>query len=204
MSDATAPAPPDIGNPALHAARVLTGDLASTLVFAGLNAAFHSLRLAVVAGIGVGVAQMGWHLARRRRPDALQVVALLLVVVFGTATLVTQDARFVMLKPTLIYLMVAAVMCRRGWMNRYAPPVALRWAADITTVFGFVWAALFAATAGLNLGLALWAGPAVWGAFIASFPLASKLVLTATQYGVTRTLVIRRMRAAGVLPAVDA
>lgn len=192
---------PSAGNPALHAARVLTADLASTLVFAGLNAAFHSLRLAVVAGIAVGVAQMAWQLAHRRRPDALQVLALLLVIVFGGATLVTHDARFVMLKPTVIYLLVAAVMCKRGWMNRYAPPVALRWAADLTTIFGFVWAGLFALTAMANLGLALWAGPALWGAFIATFPLGSKLALTAAQYGVTRGVVIRRMRAAGVLPA---
>ena len=44
-----------------------------------------------------------------------------LIAVFGAATLLTGDPRFVMFKPTGINLVLGAVMLKRGWMERYAP-----------------------------------------------------------------------------------
>ena len=38
--------------------------------------------------------------------------------------LLTDDPRFVMLKPTLIYCIVGTVMLKPGWMTRYLPPIA--------------------------------------------------------------------------------
>src|SRR5260221_54354 len=73
----------------------------------------------------------------------------------GTATLFTNDATFMMLKPSVISVVLGVVMLRRGWMNRYMPPIAVATMADIGTIFGFVWAGLMFLTAALNVGLAL-------------------------------------------------
>lgn len=66
----------------------------------------------------------------------------------------------------------------------------------MTVAFGYLWAALMFATAGANLAVAHWAGPVNWAWLIATFPIASKLVLTTVQYAATRSIVRRRIRAA--------
>ena len=66
----------------------------------------------------------------------------------------------------------------------------------MTVAFGYLWAALMFATAGANLAVAYWAGPAGWAWFIATFPIASKLALVIVQYTATRSIVRRRIRAA--------
>ena len=54
--------------------------------------------------------------------DAMQWLALGLVAVLGAATLITQNGRFIMAKPTAIHWAIGTVMLRRGWMARYLPP----------------------------------------------------------------------------------
>ena len=56
--------------------------------------------------------------------DAMQWLALGLVLVLGAATLITQDSRFIMVKPTVVHWAIGAVMLRHGWMTRYLPPIA--------------------------------------------------------------------------------
>jgi intracellular septation protein A len=77
------------------------------------------------------VVQIGWLMARRQKIDAMQWLSIGLVVVSGVATLLTSDARFVMLKPSVIYCIVGAYMLRPGWMNRYLPPIAVQTVSDI-------------------------------------------------------------------------
>ncbi len=188
-------------HPLVHAGRWIVADLLSTLVFVGLYAASHSLAVSIVAGIGVGVGQIVWLRLRGVKIDAMQWMSLGLVIVFGGATLVTRDPRFIMLKPTLIYAAIGAVMMRRGWMNRYIPPIALEWSADLAVVFGYVWAAMMFATGVANLGLALDGDVRLWAWFLGVFPLASKLALFAIQYLTMRFVTIGRMRSAGALGA---
>ena len=76
-----------------------------------------------------GFAQIAYLKLRRSPIDAMQWMSLGLVVVFGGASLLTHDPRFIMFKPTLIYVAIGAVMLKRGWMTRYMPPVALPWGA---------------------------------------------------------------------------
>jgi hypothetical protein len=71
--------------------------------------------LSVALGMALGVAQIGWELARKKPIDAMQWLSLFLVMGYP---------RFVMVKPSLIYLVVGVVMLKPGWMNRYLPPVA--------------------------------------------------------------------------------
>ncbi len=186
-------------HPLVHAGRWIVADLLSTLLFVALYALTHSLPLAIVVGIAAGVGQIGWLKLRGSDIDAMQWMSLALVLVFGGATLLTHDPRFIMLKPTLIYAAIGAVMMRRGWMKRYIPPIALTWSADLAVGFGYVWAAMMFATGAVNLALALNGDPTTWAWFLGVFPLASKLVLFAIQYLTMRWVTVSRMRAAGVL-----
>jgi intracellular septation protein A len=74
--------------------------------------------LAVAIGIGLGAAQIGWLLMRRKPIDTMQWLSIGLVVVSGVATMLTSDPRFVMMKPSVVYCVVGAFMLRPGWMNR--------------------------------------------------------------------------------------
>src|SRR6185312_11936249 len=85
-----------------QAARVLLLDLASTILFLVLYLLTDNLLLAVGFGMALGVIQIGAQLAQRRPVETLQWLSLVLVLASGTATILTRDPTFVMLKPTLI------------------------------------------------------------------------------------------------------
>jgi intracellular septation protein len=185
-------------HPLVHAGKWLAADLLSTLIFVGLYALTHSIFAATGLAIGVGVGHIAYLRLRRAPIDAMQWLSLGLVVVFGGASLLTHDPRFVMLKPTLIYCALGTVMLKRGWMNRYMPPMALKWSGDVTIRFGYPWAGMMFGTAALNLVLATRGDPVSWAWFLGVFPIASKLALFAVQYLTTRFVVTRRLRAAGL------
>lgn len=186
-------------HPIVHAGRWIAADLFSTLLFVGLYAVTHSVYVATGLAIAAGIAQIAWLKFRRSPIDAMQWMSLGLVVVFGGASLITHDPRFIMLKPTLIYAALGMVMLRPGWIVRYLPPPALPWSRDVAMTFGYVWAGLMFATGALNIVLVAHGDPKLWAWFIGVFPLASKLALFTVQYGLTRFIVIARMRAAGAL-----
>ena len=183
-------------HPLIHAGKWIAADLFSTWLFVALYALTHSVYAATGFGIAAGVAQIAYLKFRRAPIDAIQWMSLGLVVVFGGASLLTHDPRFVMFKPTLIYAVIGVVMLKPGWMARYMPPLALRWSRDVVEVFSRVWAGMMFATAGLNLVLVAHGDPKLWAWFIAVFPLTSKLALFALQYLITRFIVIGRMRRA--------
>src|SRR3546814_18882362 len=109
-----------------------------------------------------------------------------------------------MIKPTIVYLIVAAAMLRRGWMNRYIPPEQVAEVGDVMDRFGFVWAGMMAATAIANLVIAIAFTP-WWPLFIGVFPLASKVRLFAVHFAVAHY--VRRAparRRAGALAPVRA
>src|SRR5205085_7338142 len=111
--------------------------------------------------------------------------SLALVLVFGTASLFLHDIRFLMAKPTVIYLIIASVMLKPGWMLRYMPPIAAGHGEKAMVAFGYVWAGLMVLTAAANLFMAI-LHPQLWPAFMAVFPMASKIVLFAIQFATIR------------------
>ena len=176
------------------AAKLLLLDLASTLVFLVLYLLTKNIPLAVVLGVALGVGQIGWELVRRKSIDTMQWLSLFLVIAAGTATLITNDPRFVMLKPSLIYLIVGVVMLKPGWMNRYLPPIAKELVPDIAFIFGFVWAGLMFFSAALNLLVAMTFSVATWASFMSAYGIVSKLGLFLLQYGTMRYIGVRRRR----------
>ena len=178
----------------LYAGRALLADMASTIFFLALYALTHDIVLAVGIGIALALVQMTWRLWQRQKIIALQWISLFLVIASGSATLLTHDPVFVMLKPSAIYLLVGWAMMQRGWMNRYLPPRAIELVPDLGIRFGYVWAGLMFVSATLNLVLALTCSVEVWGTAMTIWGLASKIVLFFGQYAFMKTTGIRRAR----------
>jgi intracellular septation protein len=171
----------------IQAARPILIDLAATLVFTGVAALSGKVLVATALAIAVGAAQVAWCLARRQPVGALQWIGLGLVLVFGAASLVTHSPRFMMAKPTVIYLLISAGMLQRGWMLRYAPARALAHVGEGPFVaWGYVWAAMMALTAVANAGFAAFASLATWSLFITIVPPVSKIALFGLQFGLIR------------------
>lgn len=178
----------------LHAARPLANDLFSSLLFAALVALGVDTQAATLIAMGVGVAHVVLWKLLGKSVAPLQWASLALVLTFGAVGLFLHDARFLMAKPTVIYLILTVMMLKRGWMLRYLPPVAIGHAEPATIAFGYVWAGLMALTATANLVIAV-QFPQLWPAFLAIFPMTSKIVLFAAQYAVMRHITIRGVRA---------
>lgn len=183
----------------LFAVRPLALDLMSTLLFVTLSALTHNPLLATGVAMAAGVSRVMWLRMNGRPINAMQWTSLGLVIVFGAATLITHNPRFMMAKPTVIYLLIGASMLQRGWMLPYMPPQGRQYVGDeVLTGWGYVWAGLMFITAALNAGFALMASFAVWSMFIAVFPAVSKIALFAVQFLAIRRMAIQRHRAQAV------
>lgn len=181
------------------AGRAILLDLASTLFFLLLFALTGSVPLSVALGIALAAVQIGWRLLRRERIDALQWVSLLVVAASGAATLFTRDPRFVMLKPSVIYLLVGWAMLQKGWMLRYLPARAIQLVPDLAVAAGYAWAGLMGFSALLNITLAMTCPILTWGTAMTVWGIGSKLALFLLQYGVMRY--VGRRRAMGTRSA---
>jgi len=177
------------------AGKLLLLDLASTFFFLVVYLLTHNITLSVVLGMALGAVQIGWQLVRKQPIDTMQWMSLFLVLGAGTATLLTDDPRFVMIKPSVIYCIVGIVMLKPGWMNRYLPPVAIEVVPDIAVIFGFAWAGLMFFSAALNLIVALNFSVVTWSAVMSIYAIVSKAVLFLIGYATMRTIGVRRRRA---------
>jgi len=178
-----------------EAAKLLLLDMASTLFFLVLFLLTRNIPLSVALGVALGVAQIGWQFIRKKPIDIMEWMSLFLVVGSGAATLITDNPRFVMVKPSLIYVLVGVVMLKPGWMNRYLPPIGKAVVPDVAVIFGFVWAGLMFVSAALNLVVALNFSVVTWSAFMSVYGIASKASLFLIGYATMRYIGVRRWRA---------
>jgi intracellular septation protein A len=182
-----------------EAGKLLLLDMASTFFFLVLFLLTHNIPVSVVLGMALGTAQIGWQFARKQPIDTMQWMSLFLVLGAGTTTLLTNDPRFVMVKPSVIYLIVGIVMLRPGWINRYLPPIALELVPDVAFIFGFVWAGLMFFSAALNLIVALNFSVVTWSAAMSIYAIVSKAALFLIGFVTMRTIG-RRRRLARMAP----
>ena len=175
--------------------KLLLLDLASAFLFLVVYLSTKNVTLAVALGMALGVFQITFQFARKKPIDTMQWMSLFLVLGAGAATLISDDPRFVMIKPTVIYTVVGIVMLKPGWMNRYLPPVAIEVVPDIAVLFGFIWAGLMFFSASLNLLVALNFSVVTWWAFMSIYGIVSKLALFLIGFVTMRTIGKRRRRA---------
>jgi intracellular septation protein A len=175
----------------------LLSDFLSAIVFLIIFATTDNLYLATGAAIAVSLTQFAVFKIRGRPVDAMQWLVLGMVVVLGSATLITQDSRFIMVKPSIVHCAVGAVMLRRGWMMRYLPPVVRDNIPESVLVgAGYAWAALMFFLGALNLVIAVTLPFRVWAWFISVGAIGAKIVAFLVQYMIFRTIVRRKLRGA--------
>jgi len=179
----------------LDAGKLLVLDLASTILFVIVFVLTHNTYLSVGLGVALGLAQIGAQFARRKPIETMEWLSLFLVVAAGTVTLVTDDVRYMLFKPSAIYTIVGVVMLKPGWINRYLPAMALAVVPDVAVVVGFMWAGLMFASALTNAFVALNFSVATWALVMPVFGIVSKLLLFLAGFAAMRFIARRRVRA---------
>jgi intracellular septation protein len=172
----------------------LINDLFSTLVFVGLYATTGSIYLATAAAIAAGAIHVAVFRLTGRKIEPMQWLGLALVVLFGGTALATDNPQFIMIKPSIIHFIVAAVMLRRGWLARYLPPIAkVNLSEAVVVGWGYGWAVLMILLGIANLVIATSFDVRVWTWFISFGAIGAKLVFAAVQIVSFRTMVRRRL-----------
>ena len=173
----------------------LAEDFLSAFVFLGIYLSTGNLPLAVGVAMAVGAAQFAIAKWRGRSLEAMQWLSLGLVIALGAVTLITNDSRFMMAKPSFIHFAIGAVMLRPGWMDRYLPPIVTNnLPQQIIVLTGYAWAGLMFALGLANLYVAFNYSPIVWGYFLSIGATGAKIAAFFAQYLVFQILIRRRLR----------
>ena len=183
----------------MHIAKALVPivrDLLATFVFVALFWTFDDIFLATAFGIALGVGQTLWMRLSRRPIGPLQWLSLVLITVFGTTTILTHQPHFIMVKPTLLWLALGAVMLRRDWMAPYLPPIVTENLDDrIIVRAGYAYAALMFALAVMNLVVAFAASQKFWSVYALVAPATAQFALLCTFYFMFRKRIALRLHA---------
>jgi intracellular septation protein len=176
----------------------LLSDFLSAIVFLIIFGSTGNIYLAAGAAIAISLTQFAIFKIRGRPVDAMQWLVLGMVVVLGSAALITQDSRFIMVKPSIVHFSVGAIMAvRRGWMTRYLPPIVRdNIPESVVTGVGYAWAALMFTLGALNLVVALTLPFAVWAWFITVGVVGGKIAAFLIQYVIFHAIVRRKLREA--------
>jgi hypothetical protein len=119
-----------------------------------------------------------------------------LVIVLGSATLLTHDPRFVLAKPAIAHFAIGTIMLKRGWMLRYMPPIVTETIPEYVTIAGYAWAALMFALGAGVIAVALTGDLKLWAIYVSVVAFGAKIAAFAVQYVAFRVLVTNRIRAA--------
>jgi intracellular septation protein len=187
----------------LKAFRPIAGDFLSTIIFIAVLEITDNVVLSTSIGIATGIVQFLWLRYRGTKIELMQWASLVLVIVLGSATILTKDPRFMMVKPSIAGAAVASVMLKRGWQNRYIPQIVQEnLSPGLLIAWGYIWSALYFTLAAANLIVAFAVGRHAWEAFTAVVPTFAPIGLFLIQYASMRWMVIRTVRArAAAAPA---
>ncbi len=70
----------------------------------------YDIFIATAVAIAAAIGQIGWLWFRRRQIDKMMWSNLAIIVIFGGATLISQDETFIKWKPTVLYWLIATVL----------------------------------------------------------------------------------------------
>src|SRR6202140_498498 len=176
-------------------AKLLT-DFLSTIVFLVLYLATDNVVLATSVAIAGAVAQVIYSRIKGQPLGFMTYASLALVILLGTATLLTRDPRFVLAKPSIAHFAIGTIMLKRGWMQRYMPPIVTETIPEYVTSAGYAWAALMFALGAGVIAVASTGDLKLWAFYVSVVAIGAKIAAFAVQYFAFRILVTNRIRAA--------
>ena len=171
-------------------------DFLSAIVFLTLYLTTGNVVLATSVAIAGAVAQVVYSRVRGQPLNFMTYASLALVIVLGSATLLTNDPRFVLAKPSIAHFAIGAIMLKRDWMLRYVPPIVSDTIPEYVTIAGYAWAALMFALGAGTIAVASTGDLKLWALYVSVVLIGAKLTAFAVQYVAFRVLVINRIRAA--------
>jgi intracellular septation protein len=171
-------------------------DFFSTILFLAIYLITDNVLLATGVAIAGAIAQVIYSRVRGKPLGFMTYASLALVIVLGSATLFTNDPRFVLAKPAIGHFAIGAIMLKRGWMLRYLPAIVTETIPEYVTLAGFAWAALMFALGCGTIAVALTGDMKLWTFYVTVVLLGAKLAAFAIQYAAFRILVTGRLRAA--------
>jgi intracellular septation protein len=174
----------------------LGADFFSTILFLAIYLATDNVLLATGVAIAGAVAQVIYSRIKGKELGYMTWASLGLVIVLGSATLLTHDPRFVLAKPAIGHFAIGAIMLKRGWMLRYMPPIVSQTIPEYVTFAGYAWAVLCFALGAGTIGVAMTGDMKLWTFYVTVVLVGAKIAAFAIQYVAFRVLVGSRLRAA--------
>jgi len=178
--------------------RQLFADFFSTIVFLVVYAATGDIIIATGVAIAGAIAQFIRAHLRSEKLDIMTWASLALVIVLGTATLLTKDPRFVLIKPSIAHFAIGAIMLRKDWMLRYSPPMVRDNIPHLATIAGYAWAALMFVLGAGVVATAMTGDVKLWAFYVTVIAIGAKVVAFAIQYVIFRIAITRKLRAAAI------
>ena len=176
----------------------LANDFFSTIVFLVIYLSTDNIVLATAVAIAGATAQVIYSRIKGRELGYMTWASLGLVIVLGSATILTNDPRFVLAKPAIGHFAIGTIMLKRGWMLRYMPAIVAETIPEYVTFAGFAWAALMFVLACGTIAIAMTGDLKLWTLYVSVVLVGAKLAAFAIQYAAFRLLVTNRIRAASV------
>ena len=174
----------------------LGADFFSTILFLAIYLATDNVLLATGVAIAGAIAQVIYSRVKGKELGYMTWASLALVIVLGSATLLTHDPRFVLAKPAIGHFAIGAIMLKRGWMLRYLPPIVTQTIPEYATFAGYAWAALMFVLGAGTIGIAMTGDMKLWTFYVTVVLVGAKIAAFAIQYIAFRILVGSRLRAA--------
>jgi intracellular septation protein len=176
------------------ALRQLLLDFLSTAFFYAVIALGGSTALALAIGVSLGVIQIAIQKSRGQPIPTIQLMGLGLVVVLGGSSILLNDSRLIMLKPTISRSALGVIMLQRGWLKRYLPPFTQRVLSPVVIDrTGYAWAVLMFALAAVNLVVGATCSLQTWAAYASVGPTIVKAFAIAITYVTLRAMVNRKL-----------
>ena len=174
----------------------LASDFLSTIVFLVLYLSTGNVVLATSVAIAGAVAQVIYSRLKSKSLGFMTWASLALVIVLGSATLLTNDPRFVLAKPAIGHFAIGLIMLKRGWLLRYMPPIVSETIPEYVTIAGYAWAALMFALGLGTIAVASTGDLKLWAIYVSVVLVGAKVAAFAMQYAAFRVLVTNRIRGA--------
>ena len=174
----------------------LASDFLSTIVFLVIYLVTDNVILATSVAIAGAIAQVIYAHVKGNSLGYMTYASLALVIVLGSATILTNDPRFVLAKPSIAHFAIGAIMLKRGWMLRYMPPRVTEIIPEYVTMAGYAWAVLMFALGAGTIAVAATGDLKLWAFYVSVVAVGAKIAAFAVQYVVFRIVITSRLRAA--------